>query len=34
MENMDLVILPSERKLAINPRSPNITGLIVEGLTD
>ena len=34
MEDMDLVILPFERKLAVNLDRPNITGLIAEGLTD
>jgi hypothetical protein len=34
MEDMDLVILPFERKLAVNSDRPNITGLIAERLTD
>ncbi len=34
MEDMDLVILPSERKLAVYPDRPNIAGLIAKGLTD
>lgn len=33
MEDMDLVIIPSERKLAVNPRSPNIASSIAKGLT-
>jgi clan AA aspartic protease len=33
MEDMDLVIIPSERKLAVNPRSPNIATSIAKGLT-
>jgi hypothetical protein len=24
MEDMDLVVIPAERKLAVNPRNPNI----------
>jgi clan AA aspartic protease len=33
MEDMDLVIIPSERKLAVNPRSPNIASSIAKRLT-
>ncbi len=33
MEDMDLVVIPSERKLAVNPRSPNIASSIAKGLT-
>jgi clan AA aspartic protease len=33
MEDMDLVIIPSERKLVVNPRSPKIATLIAKGLT-
>ena len=33
MEDMDLVILPFERKLAVNLDRLNITGLIAKGLT-
>ena len=34
MEDMDLVIIPSERKLAVNPHSPNIASSIAKGLTN
>jgi clan AA aspartic protease len=30
MEDMDLVVIPSERKLAVNPRSPNIASSIAK----
>jgi clan AA aspartic protease len=30
MEDMDLVIIPSERKLAVNPRNPNIASSIAK----
>jgi clan AA aspartic protease len=33
MEDMDLVVIPSERKLAVNPCSPNIASSIAKGLT-
>ena len=33
MEYMDLVILPSERKLAVHPYRTNIAGLLAKGLT-
>ncbi len=33
MEDMDLVIIPSERKLAVNSRSPNIASSIHKGLS-
>ncbi|MCB1146112.1 MAG: clan AA aspartic protease [Leptospiraceae bacterium] len=30
MEDMDLVVLPRQRKLAVNPESPNYAGSIVK----
>ncbi len=30
MEDMDLVVIPSERKLAVNPRNPNIASSIAK----
>jgi hypothetical protein len=30
MEDMDLVVLPAERKLAVNPNSPNLAHALVK----